>query len=53
MAENGGGGSSAAIVAIVAIFILIVLGFLFVNRGRLFNNGPQKINVNISVPANK
>jgi len=51
MAENGGGGGSTGVVAIVAIFVLVVLGFLFIFRGKIFNNGPQKIDVNISAPA--
>ena len=53
MADNGGGSSGVGIVAIVAIFVLIVLGFLFVNRNRLFGGGGKKIdvNVNISKPA--
>ena len=49
MADNGNGGSSAGIVAIVAIFVLVVLGFLFVFRGRLFHGGggTQRIDVNV------
>ena len=49
MADNGDGGSSAGIVAIVAIFVLVVLGFLFVFRGRLFHGGggTQRIDVNV------
>ena len=51
MAEEGTGGSSTGIVAIVAIFLLVVLGFLFVFRDKLFNRGgTQKIDVDISVP---
>jgi hypothetical protein len=51
MAEEGGGGGSTGIVAIVAIFLLVVLGFLFVFRDKLFNRGgTQKIDVDISVP---
>jgi len=53
MADNeSGGGSGAAIVAIVAIFVLVVLGFLFAYRGKLFGDGgTKKIDVNISTPA--
>jgi hypothetical protein len=48
MADNGDGGSSAGIVAIVAIFVLVVLGFLFVFRGRLFHGGGgTRIDVNV------
>ena len=52
MGDKEGGGSGAGVVAIVAIFVLIVLGFLFVYRGRLFHSGgTQKIDVKISTPA--
>jgi hypothetical protein len=51
MADNGG-GSSTAVVAIVAIFVLIVLGALFVFRSRLFpGGGTTKVDVNVSAPA--
>lgn len=55
MAENGEGGSSTGIVAIVAIFVLIVLGALFVFRNRIFNSGGSKttIDVKVGAPANK
>ena len=52
MADNGDGGSSTGIVAIVAIFVLIVLGALFVFRGRIFRGGgTNKVDVNITAPS--
>jgi hypothetical protein len=54
MADNDGGGS-AGVVAIVAIFVLVILGVLYVFRGRLLGGGGGKtqVDVNISAPANK
>lgn len=50
MAEDNG-GSSTGVVAIVAIFLLVILGFLFVYRDKLFNRGStHKIDVNITTP---
>jgi hypothetical protein len=52
MADNDNGGGSAGVVAIVAVFVLVILGILFVFRGRLLNGGgTQKINVNVTTPA--
>jgi hypothetical protein len=51
MAEEGGGGGSAGVVAVLVIFVIIVLVALFVFRGRLFGDGKQDIDVNISVPS--
>ncbi len=51
MADNGDGGSSAGVVAIVAIFVLVVLGLLFVCRGRLLKGGSSKTDINITTPA--
>jgi hypothetical protein len=51
MADNEGGGS-AGVVAIVAIFVLVILAMLFVFRGRIFNGGSKtEINVNVSAPS--
>ncbi len=52
MADNSDGGGSAGVVAIVAIFVLVILGTLFVFRGRLLGGGgTQKIDVNVSAPS--
>ena len=51
MADNVDGGSSAGVVAIVAIFVLVVLGLLFVFRGRLLKGGGSKTEINITTPA--
>jgi hypothetical protein len=53
MAENEGSGSGTGIVAIVAIFVLVVLGMLYVFRGRILGPGTSKtqVNVNIGSPS--
>jgi hypothetical protein len=51
MAEGEGGGSTG-VVAIVAIFVLVILIGLFMFRGRIFGGGgTQKIDVNIQTPS--
>jgi hypothetical protein len=51
MAEGEGGGN-AGVVAIVAIFVLVILIGLFMFRGRIFGGGgTQKIDVNIQTPS--
>jgi hypothetical protein len=47
---DGDGGSSAGVVAVLVIFVIIVVGALFVFGGRLFG-GNKKVDVNISTPA--
>ena len=53
MAENEGGGGTAGVVAIVAVFVLVMVGLLYAFRGRLFPGGGSKtqIDINISKPA--
>ncbi len=52
MAEEADSGSSTGVVAIVAIFVLIILGVLFVFRAQLFHDGgTQKIDVNINTQS--
>lgn len=51
MAESEDSGSSPGVVAIVAIFVVIVLGALFVFRGRIFDSGTQKIDININTQS--
>lgn len=53
MAEEGGGSSGVGVVAIVAIFVLVVLVGLFVFRNQIFRRGggTQKIDVNIQTPS--
>jgi len=55
MADNGEGAGSTGVVAIVAIFVLVILAMLYVFRGKIFSGGGSKtsVNVNISAPANK
>lgn len=51
MAEGDGGGN-AGVVAIVAIFVLVVLIGAYVFRGKIFGGGgTQKIDVNIQTPS--
>jgi hypothetical protein len=49
MAENESSGSGASVVAIVAIFVLVVLGMLYVFRGRILNGGGSKTQVDVKV----
>jgi hypothetical protein len=52
MAEEGDSGSSVGVVAILAIFVIVILIGLFVFRGRIFGGGgTQKIDVNIQTPS--
>ena len=52
MAEEGDGGGNAGVVAIVAIFVLVILVGAYVFRGRIFGgSGTQKIDVNIQTPS--
>jgi hypothetical protein len=54
MAEEaeGGGTSGVGVVAIVAIFVLVILFGLYMFRGRIFGGGgQQKIDVNIQTPS--
>jgi hypothetical protein len=54
MAEEaeGGGSSGVGVVAIVAIFVLVILFGLYMFRGRIFGGGgQQKIDVNIQTPS--
>lgn len=49
---DGEGGGNAGVVAIVAIFVLVILIGLFMFRGRIFGGGgTQKIDVNIQTPS--
>ncbi len=52
MAEEGSSSSSVGIVAILAIFVLVILIGLYAFRGRIFGGGgKQDIDVNISTPS--
>ena len=39
MAEEGGGSSSVGVVAVLAIFVIVILVGLFAFRGRIFGGG--------------
>ena len=52
MADESNGGGSSGVVAVLAIFVIVILIALFVFRGRLFGGGgTQKIDVNIQTPG--
>jgi hypothetical protein len=52
MAEEGSSSSSVGIVAILAIFVIVILIGLYVFRGRIFGGGGrQNIDVNIQTPS--
>ena len=43
--------AAAGVVAVLAIFVIIILVALFMFRGRLFGGGTQKIDVNVQTPS--
>ncbi|MEP6921023.1 MAG: hypothetical protein ABI967_07850 [bacterium] len=49
MGDDGRSGSTG-VVAILVIFVILVVGALFVFGGRLFG-GNKKVDVNISTPG--
>lgn len=53
MAEEGSSSSSnIGVVAIIAIFVLVILIGLYVFRGRIFGGGgTQQIDVNVQTPG--
>ena len=50
MADNGSSTASTGILAILVIFVLLVIGALFVFGGRWFG-GDKRIDVNIGSPS--
>ena len=50
MADNGSSTASAGIVAVLVIFVILVVGALFVFGGRWFT-GNKRVDVNIGTPA--
>ena len=50
MADDGSSAASTGIIAILVIFVILVVGALFVFGGRWFG-GNKKIDVNIGTPA--
>jgi len=52
MAEESSSASGVGVVAIVAIFVLVILVGLYVFRNQIFRRGgTQKIDVNIQTPS--
>jgi len=51
MAEEGASSGSVGVVAILAIFVLVILFGLYMFRGRIFGGGKQNIDVNIQTPS--
>ena len=52
MAEEGASSGSVGVVAILAIFVLVILLGLYMFRGRIFGGGgTQNIDVNIQTPS--
>lgn len=49
MGDDGGSGS-AGVVAVLVIFVILIVGALFVFGGRLFG-GNKQIDVNVGAPA--
>lgn len=50
MADNGSSTASTGIVAVLVIFVILVIGALFVFGGRWFG-GNKRIDVNIGSPS--
>ena len=50
MADDSSSAASTGIIAILVIFVILVVGALFVFGGRWFG-GNKKIDVNIGTPA--
>jgi hypothetical protein len=50
MADNGSSTASTGIIAILVIFVILVVGALFVFGGRWFG-GNKRVDVNIGTPA--
>lgn len=50
MADDSSSTASTGIVAVLVIFVILVVGALFVFGGRWFS-GNKKIDVNIGTPA--
>jgi hypothetical protein len=50
MADDSSSAASTGIIAILVIFVILVVGALFVFGGRWFG-GNKKIDVNIGAPA--
>jgi hypothetical protein len=50
MADNGSSTASTGILAILVIFVILVVGALFMFGGRWFG-GDKRIDVNIGTPS--
>ena len=50
MADNGSGAANTGIIAILVIFVILVVGALFVFGGRWLG-GNKRIDVNIGTPS--
>ena len=50
MADNGSSTASTGIIAVLVIFVILVVGALFVCGGRGFGNN-KRIDVNIGTPS--
>ena len=50
MADNGSSTASTGIIAILVIFVILIVGALFVFGGRMFG-GNKRIDVNIGTPS--
>ena len=50
MADNGSSVANTGVIAILVIFVILVIGALFVFGGRWFG-GDKRIDVNIGTPS--
>jgi hypothetical protein len=53
MADDGNSSSSVGIVAIIAIFLIILVGAFVLFRGNFFGGGTHKVDINVSTPSTK
>ena len=50
MADNGSSAANTGVIAILVIFVILVVGALFLFGGRWFG-GDKRIDVNIGTPS--
>lgn len=50
MADNGSSAANTGVIAILVIFVILVVGALFMFGGRWFG-GDKRIDVNIGTPS--
>ena len=49
MSDNGGGGSTG-VVAVLAIFLIVIVATFFAWRGGLFGGKTNRVDINVTTP---